>query len=143
MSLESEVLPILRNIIDDTDESSYEYSDERLISLIYIAASYVNNELNQEYEISVCSQTFSPEPTSSFINIVAYKAACILTRSVQKSYSKYDFRVTDGPATVDLKGASDKLRLIGDTLCGQYEKYKMQFIMGEGGYSVSTPNSES
>ena len=141
--LESEVLPILRNIIDDTDASSYEYSDDRLISLIYIAATYVNSELNFEYDISVCNQIITQTPSSKFINLVSYKAACILMRSIQKSYAQNDFRVTDGPATVDIKGVSDKIENVGNSICAEYDKLKFNNIMNDGGYSISTPNSES
>lgn len=146
MSVETSSLTILRHIIDDVG-TTLEYTDERLIELLYVASVYVNLELGTAYSINICAQTISPEPDSPFYTLVALKAACLLIRGVQSSYSKSDFKVTDGPSTVDLKGTADKLKTSADGFCNQYERAKMSFLMGNseygGGYAISTPNSES
>ena len=146
MSVETSSLVILRHLIDDVG-TTLEYTDERLIELLYVASVYVNLELGTAYSINICAQTISPEPDSSFYTLVALKAACLLIRGVQSSYSKSDFKVTDGPSTVDLKGSADKIKASADGFCNQYERAKMSFLMGNsdygGGYAISTPNSES
>jgi hypothetical protein len=144
MSLEDTSLTLLRHLIDDVN-STYEYTDERLTELLYVSATYVNLELNTAYSINLCAQTISPDPDNVFYNLVALKAACLLVRSTQTSYAKSDFKVTDGPTSVDLKGTADKLKVSADGFCNQYERTKMAFLMGDtnygGGYAVSTPSS--
>lgn len=141
----SDTLVYVRHLIDDTDESNYEYSDNRLSTLIFVSASYVNTDIRANYTINLCNQTISPEPSQDFINLVALKAACMLMRSSHTSYSRNDFRVSDGPTTVDLKGAADKIKVAADSLCEQYERAKLDLNIGRtvNGYIISTPNSES
>lgn len=141
----STALVYLRHLVDDTDQDNYEYSDERLSSLLFVAASYVNRDINSSYTINLCGQTISPDPDSNFINLVSLKAACMLVRSQQASYARNDFRVSDGPTTVDLKNSADQLKSAADSICNQYEKAKLDMIMGRtvNGYIASTPNSES
>ena len=144
MSLEDDGLTLLRHLIDDLGNTP-EYSDDRLIELLYVAATYVNLEIGTSYSISICSQTVDPDPDPSFNTLVALKSACLLVRSTQSSYAKCDFSVTDGPAKVDLKGSADKLKVSADGFCNQYERAKINFLMGSsdfgGGLAISTPNS--
>lgn len=146
MALENSLI-ILRHLVDDLDETSLDYTDERLIELLYIAATYTNLEIGTAYAINVCSQTISPDPDTVFNTLVALKAACLLSRSTQNSYAKYDFKVTDGPSSVDLKGSADKLKISADSFCNQYERAKLAYLMGNtdfgGGYAITTPSSES
>lgn len=144
MSFENDALMYIRTLVDDTDEEDYEFTDDRLLSLIFVAASYVNAEIAEEYEISICGQTISPDPDSSFINLVSLKAACMLIKSQQSAFARAgEFKFTDGPSTVDLKGTADKLKSAADSACGTYEKFKHYVLMSEGGISLSTPNDES
>jgi len=142
-----ESLIILRHLIDDTVSTSYAYSDDRLIELLYISAMYVNLDIGNPYTISICSQTITPETSTTFDTLTALKAACLLVRSTQNSYAKNDFTVTDGPSTVNLKGASATLKVSADGFCSQYERGKMLYLMGDitygGGLAISTPSSAS
>lgn len=142
--LASDTLIYVRHLIDDTNEDDYEYSDDRLIVLIFVAAAYVNNDISAGYTISLCNKTIDSEPSSNFINLVSLKAACMLMRSSQTSWARNDFKVSDGPTTVDLKGAADKTKAAADSLCDQYERAKIDYLMGRSlnGYIISTPNSE-
>ena len=140
-----ESLVILRHLIDDTASTSY--TDERLLELLYISAVYVNMDIGGSYLIDICSQTITPETDSAFDTLVALKAACLLVRSTQNSYAKNDFTVTDGPSSVNLKGAAASIKVSADGFCIQYERSKMLFLMGNtnfgGGLAISTPSSAS
>ena len=146
MAIDSTLIELLRNFIDDTVEP-YEFSDDRLLSLLYTAATYVNIDINGEYEISFCDFSISPEPSGGTLTLIALKAACLLIRSQHTSYSRSDFRVTDGPASVDIKGAASNLKGAADSVCAQYEKLKFNHLMNSnvsvGGYAITTPSSES
>lgn len=143
MALEDSLI-ILRHLIDDTDSTVY--SDERLIELLYISAIYVNMDVGASYSVNTCSQTISPTPDSSFSTLTALKAACLLVRSTQKTSAQNEFTVTDGPATVNLKGIAANLKTSADGFCNQYDRAKMGYLMGNtnwgGGYAISTPNSD-
>lgn len=143
--LASNAIINVRYLIDDTDDSSYEYSDDRLSTLIFVAASYVNRDINASYDISLCGQTISPQPDNNFINLVSLKAACMHVRAQQTSFARNDFRVSDGPTSIDLKNSSEQLKNAADSLCNEYNKAKLDMIMGRtvNGFIISTPNSES
>lgn len=138
-------LIILRHLIDDTESTSY--TDERLLELLYISAVYVNMDIGANYTINICSQSITPETSTEFDTLVALKAACLLTRGSQNSYAKSDFSVTDGPSTVNLKGAAASIKVSADGFCSQYDRTKMLYLMGNsdfgGGLAISTPNSSS
>lgn len=142
----SECLPMVRHLVDDTDETSYEFSDERLSALIFVAAQYVNQDFFSSYSISLCSQTISPEPDQQFINLTSLKTACILLKGVHTGWARNDFRVSDGPTTVDLKNITDKVKQAAEDACANYERTKLNIQMGGtviSGVVISTPNSES
>jgi hypothetical protein len=146
MTLEDDSLILLRNLIDDVDEDNYEFSDTRLLSLLYVAASYVNIDVVGGYSISLCNQTITPEIDSNFVNLVALKAACMLLRSQQTSFARSgDFKVVDGPAQVDVKNLSGNMKISADSVCDQYQRLRLSVIMGAavGGLCISTPNSNS
>lgn len=142
----SECLPMVRHLVDDTDEADYEFSDSRLSSLIFVAAMYVNQDMRSGYSISLCSQTISPEPDAQFINLVSLRSACMLLKGVHTGWARNDFRVSDGPTTVDMKNITDKVKQAADSACQTYEKTKLDIQMGGTtltGVVISTPNSES
>jgi len=143
MSFETDVLTMVRHLTDDVDCGSYTYSDDRLISLIFVASNYVNMDLNGSYTISLSAQTISPVPDANFSNLVSLKAACLLLRAVATSYARQDFKFQDGPSSLDLKGISDKIKDSANSLCDQYSRSVHRLIMGDGGCAFSTPNSDS
>ncbi len=136
------IVTFIRHLVDDSIEP-FEYSDDRLSALAITAASFVNMDISASYTISLCSQSISPEPDSKFINLVSLKAACMLMRSNHTSWARNDFRVSDGPTTVDVKGIADKIKVAADSLCEQYEKAKLYHLFGSSGCIISTPNSDS
>lgn len=140
-------LTTLRHLIDDTNSVSYSYTDERLLELLYISAVYVNMDIGGDYVINVSGQSITPDSDTNFDILVSLKAACLLTRSSQNSYAKNDFTVTDGPSTVNLKGAAASIKVSADGFCSQYDRTKMLYLMGNsdfgGGLAISTPNSSS
>lgn len=143
MSFETDVLTMLRHLTDDV-ECTYTYSDDRLLTLIFVAASYVNMDMGASYTISLANQTISPTPDSTFINLVSMKAACLLLKSIATSYAKQDFKFQDGPASVDLKGISDKIKESANSYCEQYSRSLQRILIsGTSGYAVSTPNNLS
>jgi hypothetical protein len=140
----SESLPMLRANIDDMDSCDYEYSDERLAQLLFIAADYVNIDMCWSYNICVSAQTISPDPAcpnkdGKFLHLVILKASQIFYKSLQSSYSVGGFKLTDGPTAIDLTGNTVNLKTISDDYLAQYNRLKQSILFCSGGYGIITP----
>jgi len=146
MSFQSNVLLMVRHLVDDIEcDQAYTYSDERLLSLIFVSASLVNMDLGGSYIIDLKGQSISPTPDSDFTNLVALKAACRLLSAIAISYARNDFKIQDGPSIVDIKGISDKLKDSSKLFCEDYTRQLQKTALGGSSYGVvySTPDSES
>lgn len=142
MNFSTSALEIFRVLINDLDESDYEYSDEALLRVLYASAYYVNKDVGGSYTISFCNQTVSPTPTDDFIQLAALKAACILAKSIHSQYSKNNFKVSDGPTSIDLSGAASELAKAAKNNCEEYLTALRSSILTSGGLGASTPNSD-
>jgi hypothetical protein len=146
MSFESDVLLMVRHLIDDIEcDPAYTYSDDRLLSLIFVSASLVNMDLGGSYTINLSGQSISPTPDADFNNLVALKAACRLLSAIAISYARNDFKVQDGPSIVDIKGISDKLKDSSRLFCEDYTRQLQRVSLGGSTYGIvySTPDSDS
>lgn len=141
-----EVLVGVRASIGDTDSCNYEYTDDRLLTLIIVASNIVNTDIAGSYTISLSNQTITPNPLDeedyNFINLVILKTVCMLMQGEHMSYSKSDFRVTDGPSTVDLSNISKNIKVAADSACANYGRAVFLYNSGLG-TSIITPNSGS
>lgn len=134
MSWDVTMITMLRTIINDDDETAYEYSDTRLKKLLTVAAQYVKQEvkLNVTYTVDVVAPDISPDPTltasldDTFTNFVVLKAACIADQSLFRTKSLVaGLRARCGPAIMETK---DHLKGFRDLLdvgpCKAYDTLK-------------------
>jgi hypothetical protein len=135
MSWNTEIVTIVRHLIDDTDFSSPRYPDERIEQTILVAAQLIQTELNFEttYSINVEECHLNPDPTLSenkddgFINLTALKAAVIVVGAEYRAYGLSSVKVTDGPSSIDMTNAATHMKHLYDTLSERYEQYKLNF----------------
>lgn len=106
----SETLVImLRAIIGDLGDTPT-YSDERLETLLMVAASYVLTDLDSSaYEINITEGTITPNPVeykdTTFINLTVLKAACLADQSTFRTKALLEgIRATAGPASLIIQG---------------------------------------
>jgi hypothetical protein len=112
MAWQSEILSIVRILINDLVEPK-QYSDQRLLQVIPVAANYVQLDaiLNNEYLIDVSTSSITPDPTtleskdSVFTSLVALKTACIIDQSILRTKAATEgIRAALGPATLAVSG---------------------------------------
>jgi len=123
-------LPIIvRTLINDFGEEQ-QYSDERLLQTIVVAAKYVQFDvsLDQTYSIDVTNPSISPDPTDSkdeiFIGLVSLKAACFIDQSTIRTKAAMDgVRAALGPASLSVGGGMEGLRiLLNNGPCASYDE---------------------
>lgn len=139
MSWRSEMVPLLRNIINDVNEDSYTYTDARLQELLITAAQLVIvdiTNLSTTYTIDMTEISISPDPTSTrddaFINFVVLKAACLVDQGLYRSKVLIaGIRARCGPAAIEtmnhINGFKD---LIDFGPCKAYETLKRDYLFG-------------
>lgn len=142
-----EIVRILRNIIDDTDATTY--SNSRLEEIILVAGQLLFSQvsLQNTYTIDVESHTMTPDPTTispkdnDFINLLILKSAVIIVGSEVKTLTAQAYRVTDGPATIDAssvyKAKMELLKNLKEDLDKAIVLYQMG--AGSGGQAILTP----
>lgn len=139
MSWQNELIPILRNVINDVDEDNYTYADTRLEELLVVAAQLVVvdvTNLTTTYTIDVTQYSISPDPTSTrdnaFINFVVLKAACLIDQGLYRTKAMAaGIRARCGPVVMDTMKHIDGFKdLITFGPCKAYETLKQQYIFG-------------
>ena len=147
MSWQNELVRIVRFLVNDLNAESY--TDERLEETILVAAQLISCSMDfaNTYTIDVDSLVLSPDPTSTnpkddwFINVVVMKAACIILGSESKTLAAQSYRITDGPATIDIQGAYKATKEMYDSCSLKLEKMILDYRCGNSiaGQAVLTP----
>ena len=108
MAWQSEMVRIVRHLINDLDSTNYSFTDDRLEELILVASQLVLTTLDftNEYTVDVDALTLNPDPTTgtkddSFINLVSLKAACVVLGSEVRSNALNSISLRDGPSAID------------------------------------------
>ena len=144
MSWQTEMVTMVRFIINDLDPTNLSYSDERLEQLIIVSAQFVVSELDftQMFIPDLQSLTLTPDPTDrvgppptrddSFINLTLMKAACITDMSETKTAANQAVQVRDGSSEVNLRwtAAARQALLEKGGWCQKYDDAKFQYQMG-------------
>lgn len=131
-----DILSLLRQIIDDS-ESPYDFSDSSLKGLICSAAFMLTGYItfSNTYTINLQAKTISPDPSSSsdtsFINLVAMKAACMLARSEQRLAANKGISITDGPSSINGGAIAQYKKVWSDSLCADYQEMERQYRLGQ------------
>lgn len=136
MAWQDVTIGIVRVLINDLDDSSYDYSDERLEQTLVVAAQLVNQEIDfsTTYTIDIPTVTISPDPSSdaAFINFISLKSACIIDQSTFRTkMTLAGLKAKCGPAVLEtvehLRGFKD---LINFGPCKAYQTLKEEWIFG-------------
>jgi hypothetical protein len=129
MSWQIELPTIVRILVNDFGEEQ-QYSDDRLLQVITVAAKYVQLDLSldQTYDINVSNLIISPDPTINkdeiFVGLVALKAACFIDQSSIRTKAAMDgVRAALGPASLSVGGGMEGLRiLLSNGPCSSYDE---------------------
>lgn len=129
MSWQNEISTILRYLINDVDFNSYKYTDSRIETTILVAAQLVQFDTNfkNTYNIDISNGSLSPDPTEAntrddaFINLVAFRSACVILGSEVKTEASNSISIKDGPSAIDLRGVSMTLNELYQDFCKKYD----------------------
>jgi hypothetical protein len=142
MAWQTEMVRLVRFMINDLDPTNMTYPDTRLQELLVVAAQLVVAELDftQPFAADLQNLQIVPDPTAryttpptrddSFINLTCMKAACITDRSESKTASNQAVDVRDGSSQVNLRWvAVARLALLDKSWCKAYEDVKLAYMM--------------
>ena len=133
------MLPMVRILINDYDDTNYEYSDDRLIQTLVVSAQLVNQEIDfsTSYTINVPLVTISPDPTTgtvddAFTNFVVLKAACFMDLSTFRTKAALSgLKAKLGPAVLEtMEHLNGFKQLITIGPCAAYATLKNEWIFG-------------
>lgn len=158
MSWDTEILTMVRYMINDYDSTNYTYSDDNLLNIILISSQYIQQENNftLDYAVNLDNQTISPDPTSkasnsrdeSFLWLVTLKSCCMILKSELKSVSGQAIYVKDGESAVDLRSTLQGKIAAAKRFCDDYEDARWKHNLGSrpsgegifGPFSILTPS---
>jgi len=110
MAWQTDIISLVRVVINDLGDPP-QYSDERLIQTIIVAARYLQFDVNLErkYNIDLINQTITPDPTDDnddvFLCMTGLKTACIIDQSTFRSKAALEgIRAALGPAQLSTAG---------------------------------------
>lgn len=140
MPWQVEIPLITRVWINDLDETSPTYSEDRILQVVAVAAQNVIREvsLSTTYAVDVVNLRIQPDPTSTelkdndFVALVALKAACILDQSTFRTKAINEgIRTGLGSAYLDIRGnlgGYQTLLQVGP--CAMYSQLRTEFEVG-------------
>jgi hypothetical protein len=129
MSWQIELPTMVRILINDFGEEQ-QYSDDRLLQVITVAAKYVQFDVSLDivYAINVSNLSISPDPVDNkdelFTGLVALKAACFIDQSAIRTKAAMDgVRAALGPASLSVGGGMEGLKvLLANGPCASYDE---------------------
>ena len=132
-----EMTSLLRYVINDTDTTRREYTDERLCSLIITSAQLTQGVVDfpRDYTIDVANSGISPDPTTGardngFINLVLLRASCLLAQGDFRASTNKGVVIRDGPSSVDARGLVAAKKDLMDSTCKKYNDAELEFRLG-------------
>lgn len=139
MSWQGQMSTIVRHLVNDTDPSSYKFTDNRIETSILVASQLVISETDfvNTYDINVESCRLLPDPTGSatkdndFITLVCLKTACIILGGDIRSESGNAISIKDGPSAIDLRGVTQTLTILYKDMCEKYQTALFSYESGE------------
>lgn len=148
---EIELVEMLRIFVNDLSDTPT-YSNDRLKRVLVVAAQIVAKDgMNFlfDYDIDISKQSISPDPVddsskdSFFANMVAVKAACMITQGEMRDAVKAGVSVRDGSFSIDTRGkASGYLEMAKTDWCATYLQMKEQYqlgVVGDIGAAITGP----
>lgn len=129
MSWDSHLITLVRVLISDLNEP-YEFSDERMLQVISVAAKYVQFDVNldNKYTVDIINPNISPDPTENndeiFLSLVGLKASCLFDQSSYRTKAAMEgIKTALGSANLSIGGNANAWHAIIDHgACAVYEE---------------------
>ena len=136
----TEMVQMLRALINDLDPDNYTYTDSRLTDLLLAAAMVARQEVKfaTTYTVTLLGRDISPDPSDpsdkdyNFITMVTLKAACMIdVNDIRQKAQKEGVKAVCGPISAELKsGGKSYDQVLAEGPCDMYAqlKEKINFI---------------
>jgi hypothetical protein len=129
MSWQTEIPIIVRTLINDWSDPP-QYSEDRLLQVITVAAKYVQFDvvLDYQYLVDVVNLNITPDPTVNrdeiFVSLVSLKTACIIDQSTVRTKAAMEgLRAALGPASLWVQDSLSGWKMILEKgACATYEE---------------------
>lgn len=139
MSWQTEIISIVRILINDIDTGSPTYSDSRIIQAAAVSAKYVQLDVNLDntYTVSVTDSEITPDPTEKndniFISLLCLKTACLFDQSALRTKAATEgIRAALGPASISVTGNLTGLKMILESgPCVAYSQLSQNINIGD------------
>jgi hypothetical protein len=147
----SEIITMVRHLINDLDDEDYTYSDARLIPLIVVAAGQVIQEVDfaTAYTVNVKTMVISPDPSTNgtrdpdFLYFTSMKAACMVDQMTLRTKAlSGGVQAVCGPVSISTAGQVGAFKTVLEMgPCKMYDEAVFQYNMTEGRFfkSVLSP----
>ena len=138
------VIPIIRGLINDMGPT-YTYADNRIEELVLISSILMLNDIdfNTTYTINITSSTITPDPSTDqdFVALVALKTSCLILNGEYKTAADGAVSHRDAASSLDATGVANHKKILSEKACGDYEKAKKSYIIGDGmlGRAIVSP----
>jgi hypothetical protein len=154
MAWQDVMVIMLRAMVDDLDDTSRKFTDDRLEQTLAVGAFQVLRELtfSTSYVVDVVKIKITPDPTDSvngtndesFVNLATLKAACIIDRGAASTAAGQAIAVKDGTSAIDLRGILDgRMKLLAKGgYCSVYKETKTEYQVNQStsaGAAVMSP----
>lgn len=144
MAWETEIVELLRIMINDMDDSAYRYTDARLQKVIVGAAQMVITEVGNRfittYTTDIMATSITPDPCDrevgtrddDFINLTLLKAACFIDNCVARDAArKGGISIREWNTSLDTKGLfASALAILEKGWCKNYQESVFNFMIG-------------
>lgn len=136
MSWQGQIIPVLRELINDTNEDSYSYDDERLEKALIGSAYLITRQVSftNTYVVDTEALTISPDPITDydFLALVALRAAITVLSSEMRTQSMAAVRVVDGPSSIDFSSSMLGIKDLLKAAQAAYDQAKLAHQIGNG-----------
>ena len=138
MSWQGQTITVLRNLVNDTTEDSYTYTDERLEPSLLAAGFLLLRQVSfsQVYVVNVEACTITPDPDEDydFLALLTLRAAILILSGELKTYALQAISVSDGPSSINMTSIASHIKSLLADAVKTYEEGKLAQQIGNGGY---------
>lgn len=127
------MIPLVRGLILDLDNTNYKYTDTLLTRVILVATLNVSQAMGWDYTVDFSTSEISPDLTidEDAQNLIALKAACILQSAEANKASEKGYLIKDAIGMVDTRDFAFNIVNIlrsGKSYCDMYKEAVNDFM---------------
>lgn len=139
MTFSDFIVPMLRDMIGDTEDPNFEFTDIELIRKWLVGAYLVSLDANfiYPYAFDLIGFTITPDPITSspsdddFVRLASIKTACMMERADAMRFNKNNItKVADNDLTIQTSDVGpNKIKALTVNWCAAYESALERYLL--------------